>query len=137
LTRTDDGKIGIPGYPEHAAEFLDGSIAKAVPYTKSGYLRDWIGFAWPEEDYFLQKGDQCDPQSVLSYCYGSVATEPEFRAGTPRLLFEGPYELSNLHPHYDVSPDSRFIMLKTDEERSTFNVILNWLDELERLAPQN
>ena len=67
----------------------------------------------------------------------TVETEPDFRAGTPRLLFEGPYDLSSLHPHYDVSPDGRFIMLKLEEKRSTFNIILNWLDELERLAPRN
>jgi Tol biopolymer transport system component len=60
----------------------------------------------------------------------TIETEPEFRAGTPRLLFEGPYELSTRHPHYDVLPDGRFIMLEQESERTTFNIILNWVEEL-------
>ena len=38
---------------------------------------------------------------------------------------------------YDVAPDGRFIMVKTpDEDRAReISVILNWLQELEELAP--
>ncbi len=79
----------------------------------------------------------------LFYAWGqqmwavAIETEPELHFGKPQLLFEGPYDLSsgNLHPHYDVSPDGRFIMLERETERSHFNIILNWFDELERLVP--
>lgn len=68
----------------------------------------------------------------------AVETEPEFRPGTPRLLFEGPYNLSNsTHPHYDVSADGRFIMLEQESERTTFNIVLNWFEELKSLVPKD
>ena len=64
--------------------------------------------------------------------------QPEFAAGKPKVLFEGPYvpsprSLSN----YDVSPDGeRFLMLKNAEQKpGEINVVLNWLEELHQKAP--
>ena len=37
-----------------------------------------------------------------------VEAGPTFRAGTPRALFERPYQIGN----YDVAPDGRFLLLK-------------------------
>ncbi len=73
----------------------------------------------------------------------SVGTKPTFTASKPRQLFEGPYESGSLvfsfEPNYDVSPDGqRFLMIKRSEQASTptqVNVVLNWSDELRRLAP--
>jgi hypothetical protein len=66
----------------------------------------------------------------------SVDTEPSFTTGTPRKLFEGDFQTDvNGHPQYGVSPDGqRFLMLRRDPS-SVFRVILDWADELERLAP--
>ena len=46
-----------------------------------------------------------------------VTTEPTFSAGTPRLLFEGTYELSGgTRANYDVTPDGqRFVMVQLGE----------------------
>jgi serine/threonine-protein kinase len=66
-----------------------------------------------------------------------VETEPGFRAGTPRLLFQGSHEVQILRS-YDVTPDGqRFVMIQPGEQTAPtqLNVILNWLDELKRLAP--
>ncbi len=68
-----------------------------------------------------------------------VETEPEFRAGTPRLLFEGSY-LVAIGRFYDVSADGqRFVMIQPEEGSAPtqINVVLNWFEELKQLAPTN
>jgi serine/threonine-protein kinase len=71
-----------------------------------------------------------------------VDTQTEFRVSEPRLLFEGHY-LSG-HPiesgNYDVSPDGeRFVMIEEGyaQEAYQLKVVLNWHQELKRLAPPN
>ena len=69
----------------------------------------------------------------------AIRTEPEFRAGTPQILFDGSFARSASGTYYDVSRDAqRFVMLSRDNvgggDRHIV-VVLNWLDELARLAP--
>jgi eukaryotic-like serine/threonine-protein kinase len=63
-----------------------------------------------------------------------VETQPAFRAGRPRLLFEAPHLWS-----YDVAPDgTRFLMIRRDPSESgppRVNVVLNWFEELKRRVP--
>jgi eukaryotic-like serine/threonine-protein kinase len=72
----------------------------------------------------------------------AVITEPVFSAGKPIQLFEGSYDrgLTLGHTNYDVAPDARrFLMLKAGAKEAAptqFNVVLNWSDELKRLACQ-
>ena len=62
-------------------------------------------------------------------------------AGTPKLLFEGRFAVSNVpggDASYDVSPDGqRFLMLKPEETQSTATIVMvqDWMNELKRLAP--
>jgi len=70
----------------------------------------------------------------------AVETKLGFAAAKPKLLFEGHYETSiyAFEPNYDVSPDGQqFLMIKGSEQESAtqLNVVLNWSDELRRLAP--
>ena len=48
----------------------------------------------------------------------SIPTEPEFKAGTPQVVFEGPYvNVSGLS--YDVAPDGqRFLVLQPQYDDS-------------------
>jgi len=70
-----------------------------------------------------------------------VETTPVFAAAKPKLLFEGHYEsgVFAFERNYDVSPDGqRFLMIKASEQESAptqLNVVLNWSEELRRLAP--
>src|SRR5712692_774487 len=70
-----------------------------------------------------------------------IATQPGFAAGTPRMLFEGPYEPAPVPiDNYDVSPDGqRFLMIKPSEQAQAaptqINVVLNWFEELKRRVP--
>jgi Tol biopolymer transport system component len=70
-----------------------------------------------------------------------IAIQPSFAAGTPRMLFEGPYERAQVPiSNYDVSPDGqRFLMLKPVEQTEVaptqINVVLNWFEELKQKVP--
>jgi serine/threonine-protein kinase len=62
---------------------------------------------------------------------------PEFVAGKPVELFEGPYSSDLYRPGYDITPDGqRFIMVKVPEGSAPrqINVIVNWFEELRRRA---
>ena len=71
----------------------------------------------------------------------AIETKPRLAPGKPKLLFEVQYETSpySFLSNYDVSPDGqRFLMIKESEKESAaaqLNVVLNWSDELRRLAP--
>ena len=69
-----------------------------------------------------------------------IQTDPTFVAGRPRMLFEGPYWNTTPGRGYDVSPDGRrFLMIPGAEpepvDATHGIVVLNWFEELKRLAP--
>jgi Tol biopolymer transport system component len=70
-----------------------------------------------------------------------IVTQLGFTVGKPRVLFESDFLLTPLQfSNYDVSQDGqRFLMLKLDDAGETapaqINVVLNWFEELKRLAP--
>jgi serine/threonine-protein kinase len=61
-----------------------------------------------------------------------VEIKPAFTAAKPELLFDGPYERADSSRNYDVAPDGRFVMVRSDavDAPQRFYVALNWLDEL-------
>lgn len=66
-----------------------------------------------------------------------IETSPSFKAGTPHMLFQGPY-FSSGHD-YGVTPDGKgFIMIRETESQSgptEMRVILNWSQDLKNPAP--
>jgi Tol biopolymer transport system component len=65
-----------------------------------------------------------------------VQTSPTFRAGRPKMLFEGSYR------SYDVSPDGqRFLMTKppaaqvAPQTSDQVTIVFNWFEELRRRVP--
>ena len=69
----------------------------------------------------------------------SVETESTFKAGSPEVLFTGNYSVA-AGRNYDIDPDGQqFLMLKDLEGESSapsqLTVVLNWFEELKRLAP--
>jgi Tol biopolymer transport system component len=67
----------------------------------------------------------------------SVTTGPEIVLSAPRLLFEQRYSFTNQSiASYDVSPDGqRFVMVKNESDSGRLNLVLNWFEDLRRLAP--
>lgn len=67
-----------------------------------------------------------------------VSTNPDLKLSAPRLLFEQRYAFGGAQtvPNYDVSADGkRFLMIKDESSSGRLNIVLNWFNELNRLAP--
>jgi hypothetical protein len=66
-----------------------------------------------------------------------IATRPNFPAGAPKMLSQGPYDtLATSTPNYDVSSDGqRLMMLKPVEQPVQIDVVLNWFEELKQKVP--
>ena len=70
----------------------------------------------------------------------SIQTDPTFKAGTPKVLFEGDFYQGRgtTWPSYDITADGqRFVLVQADKEEAPtqINVVLNWFEELKRLVP--
>jgi serine/threonine protein kinase/Tol biopolymer transport system component len=69
----------------------------------------------------------------------TIRTEPVLTLSRPRMLFDGPYKWSSSAfgaRNYDVAPDGqRFVVLTAPAAPARLHIILNWFEELERLAP--
>jgi len=67
----------------------------------------------------------------------SVATQPTFSSGRPRVLFEGSFLPGGAVNDYDLTPDgAEFLMLRDDSAHrglTEYKVILNWFQELKKL----
>jgi serine/threonine-protein kinase len=65
----------------------------------------------------------------------AVQTEPTLRLGRPQLMFEAEADLR--WRGFDVTADGRFLVCRPrrTEGPAELEVILNWFEELERLAP--
>ena len=69
----------------------------------------------------------------------TVETDPVFKGGTPRKLFEGYSGNKNSYSYraeYDVHPYAdRFLMVEREEEKriNHINIVLNWTEELKQL----
>ena len=80
------------------------------------------------------------PEGGIRMMAVDVTLTPRFVAGRPQELFKGQYGLGTPHRHYDVSRDGRFLMVRGPEGPPSPPVtqmvmVLNWFDELKRLAP--
>jgi Tol biopolymer transport system component len=66
-----------------------------------------------------------------------VETQPTFKAGTPRMLFQSANYLRLAN--YDVAPDGQhFLMIKEKEAPASskeVSIVLHWTDELKRRVP--
>jgi serine/threonine protein kinase len=77
---------------------------------------------------------QCD--KMMAVDVESIPGASKVLLGTPHVIFEQAYlsGSSTTIPDYDVSPDGeRFLMVKSESQR-TLHVVLNWFDDLKRLA---
>jgi serine/threonine protein kinase/WD40 repeat protein len=116
----------------------DGSFQIYVrPYpTMDRVVR--ISREFGEEPVWSARGDELFYRNRSKWMVVSISTEPEFVAGTPQVLFEGPYRnISGLS--YDVTPDGqRLLVLQPQYDDShvrELHVVTNWFEELKRLVP--
>jgi eukaryotic-like serine/threonine-protein kinase len=105
----------------------DGSGGKWQLTTDGANLPVWAG----NEIFFLHGGQI---RSV------EVQTQPAFKAGLPRTLFEGQFDLRTAPlRNYDVTRDGKqFVFVRGGSEvgAKEIDVVLNWARELPRSATQ-
>jgi Tol biopolymer transport system component len=112
--RAGSGGVYVVPYP--------GPGGRIAISTEGGSRPRWGG-----RELFYRDGDQ-----MIAV---EIQTSPAFRAGTPKMLFQGRYNFS-----YDVTPDGqRFLMVKRPLVQRgpavQLNVVLNWSEELRRRVP--
>jgi serine/threonine-protein kinase len=94
-----------------------------------------VSTAGGEEEIWSRDGRELFYRNGNKWMVVPVSLRPEFKAGTPRLLFEGPYvNVGGLS--YDVTPDGRrFLLLEPVEHAASvthLNVVLNWFEEVKQ-----
>ncbi|MFQ5745416.1 MAG: hypothetical protein ACE5HV_17825, partial [Acidobacteriota bacterium] len=112
-------EVYVRPYPETGSRFRISSDGGTEPLWR----RDG-------RELFFRNGDR-----MMAV---AIETEPSFRAGRPETLFESAFVLDQFgNPNYDVSPDGRrFLMIEGTASTTTqVPVIVNWFEELRRLAP--
>jgi len=97
-----------------------------------------ISRVFGEEPMWSANGDELFYRNRDKWMVVSISTEPEFAAGIPQKVFQGPYgQVSGLS--YDIAPDGqRFLVLKPqydDSQVRELHVVTNWFEELKQLAP--
>ena len=71
----------------------------------------------------------------------SVTTTPTFSAGTPHMLFEGPFRGDGgSFRNYDVTPDGQRFLMVQEVQRpparvSQMVLVQHWVEKRKRLAP--
>ena len=107
---------------------------KPYPATEARWT---ISAGYGEEPLWSAAGDEIFFRRGQEWLSVPVKTDPDFEAGTPQVMFEGPYvNVNNLS--YDVAPDAqRFLLLKRQDQppATRIHVVANWFEELQRLAP--
>ncbi len=91
------------------------------------------------EPVWARSGRELFYRNGVKLLVAEVRTQPAFSASRPRVLFEGRYDTLPWNSNYDVTPDGqRFLMVQSAEPtgQSQINVVLNWFEELKRLAAE-
>ncbi len=107
---------------------------KPYPPTEARWT---ISVGYGEEPLWSAVGDEIFYRRGQEWLGVPVQTDPDFAAGIPRVIFEGPY-INVIGLSYNVAPDTqRFFLLKRPNQppATRIHVVANWFDELKRLAP--
>ena len=136
-------------YNETSPEFSPDGHWLAYASDESGRFEIYVQpFPGPGGKWQISTGGGTEPAwnpagRELFYRVGNrimataITLQPEFSAGKPAMLFEGPWLPTPVSmPNYDVSPDGkRFLMLKAaDEDQGVRQIVVvqNWFEELKR-----
>jgi len=90
-----------------------------------------------EEPLWSRDGRELFYRNGPKWMAADVTTDPQFKAGTPHMLFEGPY-LNVPGVSYDVAADGRFLMLEENYKQAPtlqLQAIFNWAEEVKQRVP--
>lgn len=80
-------------------------------------------------------------RSAESVMEAAVSPMSPLEFAAPKVLFRDTFTRTqgSFHTHFDVAPDGRFLMIENPNQgtvgRQEIHVVLNWADELQRIAP--
>jgi Tol biopolymer transport system component len=92
---------------------------------------------WRRDGRELFYLDTADPLKIRVMAM-PVTTTPTFSAGTPQMLFEGPFRVDGPFRGYDVTADGqRFVMVLGEAPARVSQMVLvqNWFEELKSRVP--
>ena len=128
---TGRNEVYVQRFPE-----LDGRSQVSVD---GGYIPNWSADG---REIFYVGASSGPPETMMRVTVDVDAGAPaSFTVGTPERMFDWRYFLRfGFRRHHDVSRDGRLLVIaqaeSLDESRGTgINVVLNWIDELQRLVP--
>ena len=91
------------------------------------------------EPLWVSSGQELFYRSGDKMMVVDVGSGPEFSASKPIVLFKGPYAVDPVGKdavNYDVTADGKeFVMIEEERLAPSWNVVLNWIEELKRLVP--
>ncbi len=135
-------------FHEHAAVFSPDGRFLALVSDESGqnevYVhaypdahRRWtISSAGGTEPTWSADGSELFYRNRDAMMVVALETEPELDPSVPRALFRKAFRMSAVLTNYDVSSDGqRFVMAEGGDETTEIRVVVNWFEELERIAP--
>jgi eukaryotic-like serine/threonine-protein kinase len=141
--------VKTPGY-DGGAQFSPDGRWMAYVTNESGQFEVYVR-PYPEPDRKIQvstnggthpkwnaNGKELFYRSGNKMMAVDVSLSRDLTLSQPRVLFEQRYVFGSAQtiPNYDVSADGqRFLMVKDDSASGRLNIVLNWFDELKRLAP--
>jgi serine/threonine-protein kinase len=104
-----------------------GAEGKMLVSTQGGTNPVWSPRG--ESIYYLAAGQ------LMSVDFQSVSSP---KLGRPEALFRTEEYRSSINSrNYDVHPDgNRFLFIRPERRSDQLHVVLNWFDELKRLAPR-
>jgi len=80
-------------------------------------------------------------RSADSVMEAAVTSMAPLEFAAPKALFRDEYirTQGNVHTHFDVAPDGRFLLIENPNRggmaRQEIHIVLNWAEELKRIAP--
>ena len=110
------------------------------PYPGPGG-RELVSTSGGREAVWSRDGRELFYREVNRLMAVSLDTSAEFKAGLPRMLFEGYISLIS-GTNYDVSPDGeRFVMVQGSQRAGLIGpvelrVVQNWFEELKGRVPR-
>jgi len=110
------------------------------PYPDTGRTLVSVDGGW--EPIWSRNGTELFYRSGRRLYAVPVRTKGVLTIGQPSLLFEGDFDRGSPTPgipSYDVAADGRFIMVTSTADAGTparLDVVLNWMQDLERRAPR-
>jgi serine/threonine protein kinase len=141
-----DATISPDGnYLAYSSDELGREEVYVKPYPGPGGVKR-VSVAGGSEPAWSRSGKELfyisgsDDSNTVSMCALEIAFKPSFKAGKPRVLFEGQIPDNMISRRYDVTSDGQlFVMCLTERipapKISEIHAILNWFEELKQKVP--